>query len=124
MKKFKYLAVMFITSFVLYLALIAVMVAAFPQGKNDTETNAQIEADLRQYEAFGDAHHLFSTCGREAVGKPWFARLYDLDGKGAFKHWEEEDYPTLKAAITAVEKDYLAHPEGMPKGQVGHYKGN
>jgi hypothetical protein len=94
------------------------------QGKNDTETNAQIEADLRQYEAFGDAHHLFSTCGREEVGKPWFARLYDLDGKGAFKHWEEEDYPTLKAAITAVEKDYLAHPEGMPKGQVGHYKGN
>jgi hypothetical protein len=106
------------------LLLFPVSTSIKAQGKNDTETNAQIEADLRQYEAFGDAHHLFSTCGREAVGKPWFARLYDLDGKGAFKHWEEEDYPTLKAAITAVEKDYLAHPEGMPKGQVGHYKGN
>ncbi len=89
--------------------------------KFDTETDAQLQADLDQWDQFLAKHPLFATCGRTAVGQPWFARLYDLSDIEK-KHWEVEGYPTLASAIQEVEKDFLAYPEGTPKGYVDTYK--
>lgn len=111
----------------LLLATIALLCLPFSiqadSKKNDTESDEQINADLVQYDNFANKYHLFSTCGREEVGKPWFARLYRLhNGSTKFEHWEEEGYSTLKAATLAVEHDYLSQSEGQPKGYVGHPK--
>ena len=86
--------------------------------KNNTESDEQIQVDLKQYDEFAAKYHLLVSCGRGDVGEPWYARLYRFHkNDDKFERWEEEGYPTLAAAIKTVERDYLTYPEG----HAGHF---
>jgi hypothetical protein len=95
--------------------LVLAMSFALPvSAQTPNEPNEQIMKELKVITQFAEKNDLFMAAGRTTVNSPWFVRLYRFPTDHTkLIGWEEENFPTLPAAIQAAEQDYVKYPKGV-----------